>query len=165
MTIDGLQTILMTQHDEIAVAARVPSYDTNLTAPCGADGIAHLNLDIRTFVHPAATPSERTRHVSRSRQDKTRHRDPDILFETVKHCTIRVHTLVRPDVTINTICRMVINEVGVQQELRRHFIDYIAILGTNNNPLRQQFQFASQDQSVVGEKPRQTLRQLGRTHV
>ena len=128
----------MTQHDEISVAARVPSYDTYLTAPCGADGIAHLYLDIRAFMHPAATPSERTRHITRSRQDKTRHRDPNILFETVEHRTIGIHTLVRPDVAINTIRRVVINEVGVQQELRRHFIDYIAILGTDNNPLRQQ---------------------------
>ena len=66
-----------------------------------------------------------------------------VVLDRVKHCTVRVHTLVGPDKTIDTIRRVMVHEHRVEHELRRNLIDHIAVLGAYDNLLREHFHVAS----------------------
>ena len=89
----------------------------------------------------------------------------DIVLEAVEHRAIGVDTLIRPDETVDTIRRVMVDEVGIEQKLRRDLIDHIAVFGADDDLIGQQVEVATQDQGVMREETCQTLRQLVRTHV
>ena len=113
MAVNGLQTVVMTHHYEIAVASRVPAYDTHLSAPCRTDGIAYLHFDVGAFVHPVTAPAELTGHVTRSRQTEARHRNVNIPFQAVEHRPVGIDALVRPDETVYAVGGVVVHQRSV----------------------------------------------------
>ena len=134
----------MTNDYEIAVSARIPTDNTYLTVPCRANRIANLHLDIRTFVHAVATPSVTAGHVTRSRQTETCHRDMYIFLQTVEHGAIGVHTLVGPDMMVDTIRRVIVHQRRiVHHELRGHLIHHITFLGAHHDLTRQHIQITA----------------------
>ena len=161
VAVNRLQSVIMTNDYIIAVATRVPSYDTHLTAPCRTNRIAYLHLDIRSFVHPITAPAVRTGHVSRSRKTKTCHRNMYVVLKRVKQIAVRVHALIRPDTMINTIRGVLCQQRRIaHHELRSHLIDHFPVFGTHNDFTRQHIQFTAQNKRVMREKTCQTLRQL-----
>ena len=58
-----------------------------------------------------------------------------------------------------------IHQCRIQKRLRGNLIYHIAVFGTHDDLTRQLFQVATQNQGVMREQTRQTLRQLGGTHV
>ena len=57
VTVDGLQTVVVTDNDVFTIALRLVIHDTDLSAECSTDGITNVNLDVQSFVltSPACT--------------------------------------------------------------------------------------------------------------
>lgn len=58
MTVDGLQTIGMTDDNIVAVASGFVAHNTHLTGKGGTDGVADIYFDVQAFVHTAPATTE-----------------------------------------------------------------------------------------------------------
>ena len=72
----GLQTIRVTDHDIFAIATGVIPHNAHLARPCGTDGVADIDFDIKTLVSATPTATKITsddttgrRHVEASEID------------------------------------------------------------------------------------------------
>ena len=58
VTVDSLQSVIVTDHDILTIAASLIAYDTYLTAESSTDGITDIHLDVKTFVLASPTGTE-----------------------------------------------------------------------------------------------------------
>ena len=62
MSVDGLQTVRMTDYDILAIAAGLVSHDAHLAGEGCADGVADIDFNVQTLVHAAPAGTEVARH-------------------------------------------------------------------------------------------------------
>ena len=87
-----------------------------------------------------------------------------ILLEAVKERAIGVHALVRPDMTVQAVCRVMGKERAVtQHELRRQLIHHLPVFCPHHYLIGKHLQVASQNKGVMAEETCQTFRQLVHT--
>ena len=53
MSVDGLEIVGVTNNDIVSVAPALEFGQAYLAVKCGSDGVAHVDLEVDTFVHAA----------------------------------------------------------------------------------------------------------------
>lgn len=73
MSVDGFQSVRVTDDNVFAVSSSVILYDSHFARPCGADGIANIDLDVKPLVGttPAATEVARDDTAWRRHMEST----------------------------------------------------------------------------------------------
>ena len=72
MSVDGLQTVVMTDDHIFAIALGLVFHNADLTAESGTDGIADIDLDVKSLVLASPTGTEvGCHHAARRRHAET----------------------------------------------------------------------------------------------
>ena len=82
MTIDGLQTIVVTDNHVLAISVRLVADDAYLTGKGCTDGIADIDLDVQALVLASPAGTEvRGYYATRSRHVETTQVNAELLRE------------------------------------------------------------------------------------
>ena len=98
VTIDRLQTVVVTDKHVVAVASRIPSYDAHLTVPRRTKRVAHLHFHIRPVMETVAAETEVRGHMCQvlQRIDESFQRHGYAVLQAVNRCLVRVDARVHP---------------------------------------------------------------------
>ena len=166
MAIDGLESVVMTHHHIVAVAAGVPTYDTHLAVPCRTYRVAYLHLEVCASVHAIATPTVLAGDVSGRREGEPSHRDTHVVLQAVEEVAVGVDSLIRPDETIGAIRRVMVHQRGVaEHELRRQFVDEVTVVGMHHQFAGQCLLVAVNEERVAHEMAGEPFGHANRRYV